>query len=103
MLFSQRPTLSEDVLAGSGHIQLPLAIPTILGGLNQTVLTAMVMSVVVAMIGAEGLGLEANGARAAEIWFCGPTGLADALKRGLRNMRTLGGTPRFHQEAFEMR
>ena len=52
---------------------------------------------------AEGLGLEANGARAAEIWFCGPTGLADALKRGLRNTRTLGGTPRFHQEAFEMR
>ncbi|MBV6823146.1 proline/glycine betaine ABC transporter permease [Pseudomonas sp. PD9R] len=39
------------------EIQLPQAIPTILGGLNQTVLTAMVMSVVVAMIGAEGLGL----------------------------------------------
>lgn len=39
------------------EIQLPLAMPTILGGLNQTVLTAMVMSVVVAMIGAEGLGL----------------------------------------------
>ncbi|CAE6906220.1 Glycine betaine/choline transport system permease protein OusW [Paraburkholderia nemoris] len=39
------------------EVQLPLAIPTILGGLNQTVLTAMVMSVVVAMIGAEGLGL----------------------------------------------
>jgi glycine betaine/proline transport system permease protein len=39
------------------EVQLPLAIPSILGGLNQTVLTAMVMSVVVAMIGAEGLGL----------------------------------------------
>ncbi|WP_109466162.1 ABC transporter permease [Albibacillus kandeliae] len=39
------------------EIQIPMAIPTILGGLNQTVLTAMVMSVVVAMIGAEGLGL----------------------------------------------
>jgi glycine betaine/proline transport system permease protein len=39
------------------EVQLPLAIPTILGGLNQTVLTAMVMSVVVSMIGAEGLGL----------------------------------------------
>ena len=39
------------------EVQLPLAIPTILGGLNQTVLTAMVMSVVIAMIGAEGLGL----------------------------------------------
>ena len=39
------------------EIRLPLAMPTILGGLNQTVLTAMVMSVVVAMIGAQGLGL----------------------------------------------
>ena len=39
------------------EIQLPLALPTILGGLNQTVLTAMVMSVIIAMIGAEGLGL----------------------------------------------
>ncbi len=39
------------------EIQIPLAMPTILGGLNQTVLTAMVMSVIIAMIGAEGLGL----------------------------------------------
>jgi glycine betaine/proline transport system permease protein len=39
------------------EVQLPLALPTILGGLNQTVLTAMVMAVIVAMIGAEGLGL----------------------------------------------
>lgn len=35
-----------------------------------------------------------------EIWFCGPTGLADALRRG---MSALGWRPRFHQEAFEMR
>jgi glycine betaine/proline transport system permease protein len=39
------------------EVQLPLAMPTILGGLNQTVLIAMVMSVIIAMIGAEGLGL----------------------------------------------
>jgi glycine betaine/proline transport system permease protein len=39
------------------EVQLPLAMPTILGGLNQTVLMAMVMSVIIAMIGAEGLGL----------------------------------------------
>ncbi|MGB4361203.1 MAG: ferric reductase, partial [Rhodoferax sp.] len=35
-----------------------------------------------------------------EIWFCGPTGLADALRQG---MAALGWRPRFHQEAFEMR
>lgn len=39
-------------------------------------------------------------AKNAEIWFCGPSGLADALRNGLRAM---GGRPRFHQEAFEMR
>ena len=49
---------------------------------------------------AEGLDLGPNAARAAEIWFCGPTGLAEALKRGLR---AFGSAPRFHQEAFEMR
>ncbi|MDP3865924.1 MAG: FAD-binding oxidoreductase, partial [Rhodoferax sp.] len=35
-----------------------------------------------------------------EIWFCGPTGLACALRQGLA---ALGWRPRFHQEAFEMR
>ena len=39
-------------------------------------------------------------AKHAEIWFCGPSGLADALRDGFRAM---GGRPRFHQEAFEMR
>ncbi len=38
--------------------------------------------------------------QSAEIWFCGPNGLAAALRNGLR---TLGWRPRFHQEAFEMR
>jgi predicted ferric reductase len=36
----------------------------------------------------------------AEIWFCGPSGFADALRNGLRD---IGRYPRFHQEAFEMR
>lgn len=39
--------------------------------------------------------------QAAEVWFCGPGGLAEALRRGLAPLgsRRL----RFHQEAFEMR
>jgi predicted ferric reductase len=41
-----------------------------------------------------------QGAEKAEIWFCGPSGLANALRDGLR---ALGARPRFHQEAFEMR
>lgn len=39
--------------------------------------------------------------KTAEIWFCGPQGLADTLREGLRSAG-MGGT-RFHQEAFEMR
>ena len=36
-----------------------------------------------------------------EVWFCGPRGLAEALKRGLS--ASWNGRWRFHQEAFEMR
>ena len=41
-----------------------------------------------------------QGAQQAEIWFCGPSGLANSLRDGLH---ALGARPRFHQEAFEMR
>lgn len=47
-----------------------------------------------------GQGASAGAGRRAEIWFCGPSGLADSLRAGLR---TLGWRARFHQEAFEMR
>jgi len=42
--------------------------------------------------------LRTNGK--SEIWFCGPTGLANAMRNGLQSM---GLSPRFHQEAFELR
>ncbi|MDH4565328.1 proline/glycine betaine ABC transporter permease [Pseudomonas sp. BN414] len=38
------------------HVQLPLALPTIMAGLNQTVMMALSMVVVASMIGARGLG-----------------------------------------------
>ena len=38
------------------HVQLPLALPTIMTGLNQTVMMALSMVVVASMIGARGLG-----------------------------------------------
>lgn len=37
----------------------------------------------------------------AEVWFCGPQGLADKLRKGLH--AACPGKFRFHQEAFEMR
>jgi predicted ferric reductase len=46
------------------------------------------------------LGLADGGKMKAEVWYCGPQGLAEALKQGLAR---LGGGARFHQEAFEMR
>lgn len=39
------------------NVTLPLALPSIMAGINQTLLLAMVMSSIAAMIGAEGLGL----------------------------------------------
>ena len=39
-------------------VQIPLALPTILAGLNQTVMMALAMVVIVSMIGAKGLGAE---------------------------------------------
>lgn len=45
--------------------------------------------------------LAAQDGRRADVWFCGPRGLADSLRDGLR--RAWKGGLRFHQEAFEMR
>ena len=39
-------------------IQIPLAMPTILAGLNQTVMMALAMVIIASMIGAKGLGAE---------------------------------------------
>jgi len=39
-------------------VQIPMALPTILAGLNQTVMMALAMVVIASMIGASGLGAE---------------------------------------------
>lgn len=39
------------------NVRIPLALPVIMAGLNQTIMFALVMSTIAAMIGAEGLGL----------------------------------------------
>ncbi|MFZ5817212.1 MAG: ABC transporter permease [Bacillota bacterium] len=39
-------------------VQLPLALPTIMAGINQTIMMALAMVVIAAMIGASGLGTE---------------------------------------------
>jgi predicted ferric reductase len=51
-------------------------------------------------LNAEALNQAVGETRTTEIWFCGPSGLANALRAGIRAM---GWRPRFHQEAFEMR
>jgi predicted ferric reductase len=45
--------------------------------------------------------LLAGTGSAASVWFCGPQGFAEAVRRG---MQQLGRSPaRFHQELFQMR
>ena len=39
-------------------IQIPMAIPTIMAGINQTVMMVLAMSTIAAMVGAGGLGIE---------------------------------------------
>lgn len=39
-------------------VQIPLALPTIMAGLNQTIMMALAMVVIASMIGAKGLGIE---------------------------------------------
>lgn len=49
-------------------IQVPLAMPTILAGLNQTIMMALAMVVIASMIGAKGLGAEVlNGIARVEV------------------------------------
>lgn len=53
------------------------------------------------ILDAAGLRLDEDGARKSEVWFCGPSSLAEALKKGLRAINRVPA--HFHQEAFEMR
>jgi predicted ferric reductase len=53
------------------------------------------------MLTADTLAASQDSDKRAEVWFCGPPGLADSLKDGLKSL--WGGRLRFHQEAFEMR
>lgn len=52
-------------------------------------------------LSAESIAGTSTGRERAEVWFCGPRGLADKLRNGLQSMWR--GRLRFHQEAFEMR
>ena len=62
------------------NIRLPLALPSIMAGLNQTLLMALVMSVIIAMIGAEGLGLTVlRGIGVLDVGLAGVGGLAIVL------------------------
>ena len=46
---------SRQVLA---KVQLPMALPTVMAGVNQTIMMALAMVVIASMIGAKGLGIE---------------------------------------------
>jgi predicted ferric reductase len=53
------------------------------------------------VLSSDTVALRLRAAKRAEVWICGPRGLARSLEDGLR--RTLRGRLRFRQEAFELR
>ncbi|MEO0498524.1 MAG: ABC transporter permease subunit [Pseudomonadota bacterium] len=53
------------------NVQLPLALPTIMAGVNQTIMMALAMVVVAALVGAPGLGLPVLKAINNQFFFMG--------------------------------
>ncbi len=53
------------------------------------------------VLSAEALAATQARQKHTEVWFCGPQGLGEKLRKGLQ--RSWKGPLRFHQEAFEMR
>lgn len=81
-------------------VQLPLAAPTIMAGLNQTIMMALAMVVIAAMVGAKGLGAEVlDGIATLNIGrgLLGGIGIVimavilDRITQGLARSRTISG------------
>jgi len=61
-------------------VQMPLALPTIMAGLNQTIMLSLSMVVIAALIGAGGLGLPVfEGLNSLKTGLAGIGGLAIVL------------------------
>ena len=84
---------SRQILA---KVQLPMALPTVMAGVNQTIMMALAMVVIASMIGAKGLGIEVlNGIARLEVGrgFMGGLGIVimaiiiDRITQGLAKTR----------------
>jgi glycine betaine/proline transport system permease protein len=84
---------SRQILA---KVQLPMALPTVMAGVNQTIMMALAMVVIASMIGAKGLGVEVlNGIARLEVGrgFLGGLGIVimdvviDRVTQGLAKTR----------------
>ena len=82
-------------------VQLPMAVPTIMAGINQTIMMALAMVVIASMIGAKGLGIEVlNGIARLEVGrgFLGGLGIVfmaiiiDRITQGLARGRRVRST-----------
>ena len=79
-------------------VQLPMALPTIMAGVNQTIMMALAMVVIASMIGAKGLGIEVlNGIARLDVGrgFLGGLGIVimaiiiDRISQGLAKPRKM--------------
>jgi glycine betaine/proline transport system permease protein len=108
-----RPDLIEAAVAFGGNprqtlykIQLPLALPTIMAGVNQTIMMALAMSVVASMISVTGLGqmvLRGIGRLDMAIATVGGVGIVlvaitvDRISQGVGRSRRERGHRRWYQ------
>lgn len=87
-------------------VRLPLALPSIMAGLNATIMSAMIMSVIASMIGADGLGLSVlRGIGRLDVGLAATGGLAITLLAMLMDRITqgLGQTRRTQKQNMSKR
>lgn len=86
------------------RVQFPLALPTIMAGLNQTIMLSLSMVVIAALIGAGGLGLPVfEGLNSLRVGLAGTGGLSIVLLAMVldRITQALGRRQAFVQRAAE--
>ncbi len=84
-------------------VELPLALPTLLAGINQSIMLSLSMVVIAALIGAGGLGQEViRGMNTLDIGLGFEAGLAIVIMAVVLDRLTQGGRPKRRREKQDL-